>query len=163
MNGGATLPTLVLLLARLERLNEAFMSGVCRRHDLSPSELRVLAMLRHRADDHQVSPSVLARWIVQTSGGLTATLRRLEEAGHVERVADPDDGRGRLVRLTDRGAERYEDVFADLTRRYGVVFADLDQVAALETVRSIIGAFEEHEDIGRTGDWQADLTMEALA
>ena len=156
-----TLPTLVLLLARLERLNETFMAGVCRRHDITPSELRVLAMLRHRTDEGRVSPSQLAEWIVQTSGGLTATLHRLEEAGHVVRVDDPDDGRGRLVQLTDRGAAFYEAVFADLTARYGVVFADLDQVGALEAVRQMIGAFEAYDGVVRTADWTADVTEEA--
>jgi DNA-binding MarR family transcriptional regulator len=158
-----TLPTLVLLLARLERLNEAFMAGVCRRHDISPSELRVLAMLRHRVDDGRVSPSQLAEWIVQTSGGLTATVRRLEEAGRVVRVEDPDDGRGRLVQLTDDGAASYEEVFADLVARYGVVFADLDQDEALLAVRRMIKAFERHDGTIRTGDWKADVSEEAHA
>lgn len=156
-----TLPTLVLLLARLERLNEAFMAGVCRRHEISPSELRVLAMLRHRTEEGRVSPSQLADWIVQTSGGLTATVHRLEEAGHVVRVDDPDDGRGRLVELTNAGAVFYEAVFADLTARYGVVFAHLDQVAALEAVRQMIGAFEAYDGAVRTGDWEAEISQEA--
>jgi DNA-binding MarR family transcriptional regulator len=163
MTDVVTLPTLVLLLARLERLNEAFMSAVCRRHDISPSELRVLAMLRHRVDDGRVSPSQLAEWIVQTSGGLTATLRRLEEAGYVVRVEDPDDGRGRLVQLTDDGAASYEEVFADLVARYGVVFTDLDQDEGLHAVRRMIEAFERHDGTIRTGDWEADVTEEALA
>ena len=163
MSSPETLPTLVLLLARLERLNESFMAGVCRRHDISPSELRVLAMLRHRTDAGRVSPSQLAEWIVQTSGGLTATLHRLEEADNVVRVEDPDDGRGRLVQLTDRGAAFYEAVFADLVDRYGVVFADLDQDEALSSVRRMIEAFERHDGTVRTGDWEADVTEEALA
>lgn len=158
-----TLPTLVLLLARLERLNEAFMAGVCRRHDISPSELRVLAMLRHRVDDGRVSPSQLAEWIVQTSGGLTATLRRLEDAGCVVRIEDPDDGRGRLVQLTDDGAASYEAVFADLVARYGVLFDDLDQDEALLAVRRMIEAFERHDGTIRTRDWKADVSEEAHA
>lgn len=163
MTAPEALPTLVLLLARLERLNESFMAGVCRRHDISPSELRVLAMLRHRTDDGRVSPSQLAEWIVQTSGGLTATLHRLEEAGHVVRVDDPEDGRGRLVQLTEQGASFYETMFADLTARYGVVFADLDQDHALDAVRRMIGAFEVFDGTVRTGDWEADVIEEALA
>ena len=33
----------------------------------------------------------------------------LEEEGILERVADPDDGRGRVVRLTDRGRAAMKD------------------------------------------------------
>jgi len=148
-----TLPTLVLLLARLERLNETLVSGVCRSHDLSASELRVLAMLHHRAVDGRVSPSRLADWIVQTSGGLTATLRRLEEAGYIVRGDDPADGRGRLVQITDGGREFYSTVFGELIRRYGVALRGVDQEAALGTVRGLIAALEASEGSGRTGDW----------
>ena len=35
----------------------------------------------------------------------TALVDRLERAGYVERVIDPSDGRGRLVRLAARGAD----------------------------------------------------------
>ena len=55
----------------------------------------------HRAVDGRVSPSRLADWIVQTSGGLTATLRRLEEAGYIVRSDDPADGAVGLFRSPD--------------------------------------------------------------
>ena len=38
-----------------------------------------------------------------SSGGMTKRLDRLAEAGLIERVADPNDRRGTLVKLTRRG------------------------------------------------------------
>jgi DNA-binding MarR family transcriptional regulator len=43
------------------------------------------------------------RTMMLSSGGMTKRLDRLAEAGLVERLADPDDRRGILVKLTRRG------------------------------------------------------------
>lgn len=38
-----------------------------------------------------------------SSGGMTSRIDRLEKAGLVERLPDPDDRRGKLIALTERG------------------------------------------------------------
>ena len=40
-----------------------------------------------------------------TKQAMRYTVNRLEEAGYVERVPDPDDGRAKIIRLTERGWE----------------------------------------------------------
>ncbi len=40
-----------------------------------------------------------------TKQGMRYTINRLEEAGYVERVSDPADGRAKIIRLTQRGWE----------------------------------------------------------
>lgn len=142
MNADPDLATLVLLLGRLERLSDAFVTGVCRRHGVMPAELRVLAMLRHAPTPAGVRPSVMARAIVQTSGGLTATLGRLEDAGRVIRIDDPDDARSRLVALTDAGRAFHDDVFADLTDRFSIAMDRVDIGAALASVRELLDGYE---------------------
>jgi DNA-binding MarR family transcriptional regulator len=132
----------VLLLGRLERLNEAFVTETCQRNGVTPAELRVLAMLRHARTPAGVRPSLVARAIVQTTGGLTATLGRLEAAGRVIRTDDPDDARSRLVTLTDAGRAFHDDVFADLTDRFSMVMAHVDIGAALAAVRELLDGYE---------------------
>ena len=46
-----------------------------------------------------------------TKQAMGYTVNRLEEAGYVERVPDPTDGRARIIRLTERGwaARRVSD------------------------------------------------------
>ena len=133
--------TLGLLLTRLGRLNEQFLAEHHRRHDTTPAEAAVLMMLANTPDE-AVSPTVIADWIVQTSGGLTATLRRLEDRGWIERRPDPDDGRGRLVALTAHGRASHDEVFADLIDRYRLVFTDVDTDAGLDAVRDLMRGFE---------------------
>jgi DNA-binding MarR family transcriptional regulator len=47
----------------------------------------------------------IAQEQVLTTGGATRLVDRMEVAGLVERADDPDDRRGRLVRLTPKGEE----------------------------------------------------------
>jgi DNA-binding MarR family transcriptional regulator len=146
---------LALLLGRLERLNESIVAETCRRHDLGPSELRVLAMLRHGRDD-PISPTTISSWIIQTSGGLTATLRRLEQDGRIERQADPDDGRGRLVEMTETGRATYDATFDDLRAGYERALVDIDVDAALLVVRDLVNALERSSDTRSSAGWTLD-------
>jgi DNA-binding MarR family transcriptional regulator len=58
-----------------------------------------------RAGDPGLAMSAIGRAQVLTTGGVTRLVDRMEAAGLVERADDPGDRRGRLVRLTSRGAE----------------------------------------------------------
>lgn len=156
MSDPARPATLVLLLGRLERLNESLVAEVCSSRGISPGEFRVLAMLRHGGSDDGVRPTEISRWVVQTTGGLTATLHRLERDGRAERVPDSRDGRSRLVRLTTAGRSFYDDVLDELTDRYETVLAGVDVEATQATVRSLISGFERAGGRSPTGEW--DLT-----
>ncbi|TDC83581.1 MarR family transcriptional regulator [Micromonospora sp. KC606] len=58
-----------------------------------------------RAGGRGLSMGAISREQVLTTGGVTRLVDRMEVAGLVERVADPGDRRGRLVRLTPLGEE----------------------------------------------------------
>jgi DNA-binding MarR family transcriptional regulator len=58
-----------------------------------------------RTDGHGLSMRTISREQVLTTGGATRLVDRMEAAGLVARSADPDDRRGRLVRLTPYGEE----------------------------------------------------------
>lgn len=135
------LTTMTLLLGRLSRLNESAVTEVCAEHGTTPAELRVMSLLAHRIDG-AASPSDIATFVVQTSGGLTATLRRLETDGHIERVADPDDGRGRLVVLTDAGAAFHQRVLDAVVSSVARAFDGLDLSRLDAIIRDLVAGFE---------------------
>ncbi|MCU1396672.1 MAG: MarR family transcriptional regulator [Ilumatobacteraceae bacterium] len=68
---------------------------------MTASEVSVLGMLA-RADG-ALSPTRLQTLVIQSPGGLTKTLRRLEDARYVRRRADAKDRRSLLVELTATG------------------------------------------------------------
>ena len=53
-----------------------------------------------------ISPSALAEALVADKGQVSRTVRELEEAGLVDRTADPDDGRSTRLTATPDGVER---------------------------------------------------------
>jgi DNA-binding MarR family transcriptional regulator len=61
------------------------------------------AILRSLAESDPLRPGMLAARLSVEASHVTRQLTRLEKAGYVRRVADPDDRRAQLVQLTDRG------------------------------------------------------------
>ncbi len=57
-------------------------------------------------------PTDIAEWTGLSKQAVNDTLGDLERDGLLERHPDPDDGRARIVRLTERGRALYEAVFA---------------------------------------------------
>ncbi|HEV7372145.1 MarR family transcriptional regulator [Arenibaculum sp.] len=79
---------------------------VFERHGLDTGDFDVLSTLLRSGPPYRLRPTELFRWLMITSGGLTARVSRLEKRGLVERVPDPADGRSLLVGLSAAGREK---------------------------------------------------------
>jgi DNA-binding MarR family transcriptional regulator len=140
------LPPLVRL-ARLSVLLESFESEVLRPFELARSDYGVLATLRRAGSPYELSPSELTGWLDRSSGGMTKILKRLEDAGLVRRLPDPDDGRGSLVSLTKAGLELQDRVFHAFLAASQDLLAPLSAAKLRETdraLRGLLGIFEQH-------------------
>ncbi|MCE8037683.1 MAG: MarR family winged helix-turn-helix transcriptional regulator [Halomonadaceae bacterium] len=81
-----------------ERLQVFFKS-----HGLQAGEFDVLATLRRAGAPYRLGPTQLFETLMISSGGMTSRLDRLEKAGLIVRSPNPEDRRGTLVSLTDKG------------------------------------------------------------
>jgi len=72
---------------------------------INPGEFDVLATLRRAGPPYQLNPTTLYQAVMLSSGAMTNRLDRLEAAGYVKRLPDPQDRRGTLVQLTDEGLQ----------------------------------------------------------
>jgi DNA-binding MarR family transcriptional regulator len=81
-------------------------------HGLKEIDFGVLSPLRRAGEPYELTPTELARHRMITSGGMTAALDRLEAKGMIVRVPNPNDRRGSLVRLTERGRHVIDDSMA---------------------------------------------------
>lgn len=141
------------IVARIGRTAAYFdqsTNALMARHGLSRSSWDVLASLRRTGPPFELSPTDLYRGLMRTSGTMTNRLKRLEGDGLVERVADPADGRGLLVRLTPKGLARVDEV-APLhldNERDLLEVLNPEQLEALEaTLRTLLASLEsEHPE-----------------
>ena len=141
-----TLPPLVRL-ARLSLLIDSLQTEVLRPFDLARSDYGVLAMLRRAGSPYELSPSQLTNRLARSSGGMTKILKRLEEAGLVQRLPDPDDGRGSRVSLTAAGLELQDRVFNAFLVASQDLLAPVSESRLRDVdraLRTLLGAFERY-------------------
>ena len=76
--------------------------------DISHGEWKVLNSLRWAGRPYRRSAGDLAKRNELSSGAMTNRLDQLEGEGLVRRLRDPEDRRGVLVELTEKGRKRHE-------------------------------------------------------
>jgi DNA-binding MarR family transcriptional regulator len=118
-------------------------------HDLESWEFDVLAALRRAGSPYELSPGRLIRETLVTSGTMTNRVDRLVARGLVERLPDPHDRRGVLVRLTGEGRTKVDGALATLLEREQELLAGLDtasqqRLAAL--LRRLVAGFEPPQE-----------------
>jgi DNA-binding MarR family transcriptional regulator len=92
----------------LRRRFNALLDGTLREHDLAEGEWKLLNHLQLSKPPHRRSAGQLAKRAELSTGAMTNRLDRLEEAGLVRRVPDPEDRRGVLVELTKKGQQAWK-------------------------------------------------------
>ena len=96
------------LLGRLARLRNHLAretDAELAKHGLNASSFDVLATLRRSGPPYRLSPSELMETMMITSGTMTNRIDQLEKAGMVERLDNPEDRRGVIIALTDKGLD----------------------------------------------------------
>ena len=133
------------LSRRFKRMMEETLADF----DLTYGEYHVLGALRRAGPPHRSTPGKLAERADLSSGAMTNRLDRLEKAGHVRRLPDPDDRRGVLVELTPKGRKVYNDAVGVQAHKEALVAAALgeaekDELNAL--LRRLMREFERREE-----------------
>jgi DNA-binding MarR family transcriptional regulator len=113
-------------VSRLARHLDIARRSAFAAHGLESWEFDVLSALRRSGPPYQLTPGVLLRATLVTSGTMTNRIDRLAEAGHVRREPDPRDRRGVLVTLTEQGKTVVDAAFTDLLEREQVLLSWLD-------------------------------------
>lgn len=135
-------------LSRLGRHVAVREEEVFSQFGLNRGEVGVLSVLRVAGPPHRLSPSRLGKGLMLSSAGVTSRLDRLERRGLLTRMPDPDDRRGVIVELTDRGLELVDRAVAanTISEQQLLAHLDADQVETLEgLLRTILAGLEMPE------------------
>jgi DNA-binding MarR family transcriptional regulator len=133
------------LSRRIKRMMEETLVD----HELTWGEWKSLGyLLRKCGPEHRCSPGELSEHAELSSGAMTSRLDRLEEAGLVRRLRDPDDRRGIQVELTPAGRKAYEQATNTQAAKEAFVASALNEREKKELnalLRRMMIAFETME------------------
>ncbi|MCH4811073.1 MarR family winged helix-turn-helix transcriptional regulator [Vreelandella neptunia] len=102
-------------IGRVKRLNHTLMRAMEKtwaKYGLTDAGFDVLATLRREGAPYALSPSDLMASTMVTSGTMTHRIHQLEKSGLIERVKNPEDGRGFLISLSQRGFDLIDEAVA---------------------------------------------------
>lgn len=100
-------PSPMLVIGRVReaasKIGRERLDPVFAKFGLQSGEFDVLATLRRSGAPFALTPTALYEATMISSGAMTARLDRLEKAGLIERRPHPQDRRGVIVQLTEKG------------------------------------------------------------
>jgi DNA-binding MarR family transcriptional regulator len=155
------------LVERIGGLSRRFhraLDETLREFGLDHGEWKLLGLLARRApwgvtpapvedgEPPRSSPSKLAQMMDLSSGAMTNRLDRLEEAGLVRRLPDPNDRRGLWVELTEKGRRLYEDTVGVQAKKEALVAVALSEAEKKQLnrlLRRLMLEFERTESARR--------------
>ena len=131
-------------ISRLSRHLDLARRDAFTAHGIESWEFDVLAALRRAGAPYELSPGRLLRETLVTSGTMTNRVDRLTARGLVERLPDPRDRRGVLVRLTVEGKAAVDGAFEALLAAEADLLSDLperERTRLAELLRSLLAPF----------------------
>ena len=132
-------------VTRLARHLDRARAAAFTEHGLEGWEFDVLAALRRAGAPYELSPGQLVTQTMVTSGTMTNRVDRLTTRGLVERLPDPRDRRGVIVRLTPAGRTGVDDAFAALLGREHALLKGLDagqQAQLSDLLQRLVAPFD---------------------
>jgi DNA-binding MarR family transcriptional regulator len=145
------------VIGRLHRLAAALtdeLVAVYREYGLSEGEFDVLSALRRAGAPFERAPSELAKHTMVTTSAITKRIDRLEHAGLVRRWQSEDDGRGRVVGLTEAGVALIDRAFEHHMRNEKRLLAELEPTEAATLEALLTKWLAVHEGVPETSPEQ---------
>ncbi len=121
------------------------MDDTLKEYGLSHGEWGILGHLRLAGPPYRSSPGQLSKDEWLSSGAMTNRLDRLEEAGLVRRLPDPDDRRALHVELTEKGEKLWLESVGVQASKEAALAAALDKKELKELnalLRKVLLEFE---------------------
>jgi DNA-binding MarR family transcriptional regulator len=128
------------IVERIQKLNKQLdraMNETLAEFNLDRGEWHLLGALRRSGPPYRRSPGHLASDMGLSSGAMTNRLDRLEEAGLLRRLPDPDDRRALKVELTDAGWQAWQDSTGAQAQKEALLASALDP-AEKETLNGLL-------------------------
>jgi DNA-binding MarR family transcriptional regulator len=137
------------IVERIQGLAKSFdrsMEETLAQYALDRRAFHLIGRLRSYGPPYQRSAGHLAEDMRLSSGAMTARLDRLEKAGLIRRLPDPNDRRGTLVEPTQAGHAAWDATVGTQARReamFASVLSDPEREELHRLLRRLMRAFPE--------------------
>jgi DNA-binding MarR family transcriptional regulator len=126
---------------------------------LDRRSFHVLGRLRSYGPPYRRSPGQLASDMRLSSGAMTNRLDRLEEAGLIRRLPDPNDRRGQQIEPTEKGHRAWESTVgtqAEREQRIASVLTASEREQLHRLLRKLMAAFPERDKYFHASEGKPD-------
>jgi len=116
--------------------------------ELDRRSFHLLGRLRSYGPPYRRSPGQLAGDMRLSSGAMTNRLDRMEEAGLIRRLPDPNDRRGQLIEATEKGHAAWDRTVvtqAEREQRIASVLTANEREQLHKLLRKLMSAFPERD------------------
>jgi DNA-binding MarR family transcriptional regulator len=142
------------IVERIEILGKAFelsLQETLTQYGLDRRSYHLLGSIRRNGPPYRRTPGQLAAGVRLSSGAMTNRLDRMEAAGLIRRLPDPNDRRGTLVEPTEAGHAIWDQTTGTQARREALIASVLDPAEREELhrlLRRLMRAFPDktHRD-----------------
>ena len=141
-------------ISRISRHLDQLLQKNYSKFNLNGGEFDFLASLRRSGHPYQLTPTELFNSLMLSSGAMTNRLDRLEDAGLIKRLPNPNDRRGILVRLTEQGIALMDEVYPAHITNEDQILSSLtitEREVLTDLLRKMLLSFEDGKmDEGKT-------------
>ncbi|AFM40042.1 transcriptional regulator [Desulfosporosinus acidiphilus SJ4] len=127
----------IALLRTASDISKLFESNFAK-HGLSEGRFTIL-MLLYRQDNHLLSPASLSQKAEVTRATMTGLISGLETQGFIEKVPNPNDQRGYLVHLCQKGLDLLNEILPNHYMLNASIMSGLEQ-SQLNELMSLLNA-----------------------
>lgn len=120
----------------LEQVNQAFKPL-----QIHTGEYSVLCTLRVSGKPYQLTPKQIIKMVLLSSGGMSNLLEKLEQKQWIVRLPDPNDRRGVLVKLTEKGlalVEQAMTLHAQIEQQFTARLTPSEQAALTQLLKKLL-------------------------
>jgi len=144
------------IVERIQNLYKDFdrsMEETLAKYELDRRAFHLIGRLRSYGPPYRRSPGQLAGDMRLSSGAMTNRLDRLEAAGLIRRLPDPNDRRGQMIEPTEKGNAAWERTVgtqAEREQRIASVLSPTEREQLHRLLRKLMRAFPDRDK------WYAD-------
>jgi MarR family 2-MHQ and catechol resistance regulon transcriptional repressor len=103
------------------------ISVYLKKYNLTPGELNVLVLIKHRGQEKGLSQVDIGRRLMVTAHNMTRLIQRLEKDALIRRSSYQKDARVNLVRITSKGVKLLDDIWPGYDQKVHELAGKLSQ------------------------------------